>query len=140
MLAAKSAMFAKSLLSKPAAFQVPSQRVLSTAANLKVDGNQDKQVDSTIQYHVQKKYKIFSVFRFDNERDNKPHYEKYAIDLNEYVLFSCFSYIVVVLWFLMLFSRLRMSKTLLLLLEGFYILKITNILDLVVKVFVVLVL
>ena len=45
MLAAKSAMFAKSLLSRPAAFQVPSQRVLSTAANLKVDGNQDKQVD-----------------------------------------------------------------------------------------------
>ena len=88
MLAAKSTMFAKSLLSRPAAFQVPSQRVLSTAANLKVDGNQDKQVDSTIQYHVQKKYKIFSVFRFDNERDNKPHYEKYAIDLNEYVLFS----------------------------------------------------
>ena len=88
MLAAKSAMFAKSLLSRPAAFQVPSQRVLSTAANLKVDGNQDKQVDSTIYYHVQKKYKIFSVFRFDNERDNKPHYEKYAIDLNEYVLFS----------------------------------------------------
>ena len=52
MLAAKSAMFAKSLLSRPAAFQVPSQRVLSTAANLKVDGNQDKQVDSTIYTHV----------------------------------------------------------------------------------------
>ena len=52
MLAAKSAMFAKSLLSRPAAFQVASQRVLSTAANLKVDGNQDKQVDSTIYTHV----------------------------------------------------------------------------------------
>ena len=33
-----------------------------------------------VEYHT---YKIFSVFRFDNERDNKFHYEKYAVDLNE---------------------------------------------------------
>ena len=28
------------------------------------------------------------MFRFDNERDNKFHYEKYAVDLNEYCILS----------------------------------------------------
>ncbi|KAM7453616.1 hypothetical protein BLSTO_05635, partial [Blastocystis sp. subtype 1] len=73
MLATKSVTLAKGLCRNAGAFQVAAQRFLSATPDLKVDASQNKP----------KNYKIFSVFRFDNERDNKPHYEKYAVDLND---------------------------------------------------------
>lgn len=44
MLASKSMMFAKSLVSRPAAYQAAAQRFMSATADLKVNGNQDKPV------------------------------------------------------------------------------------------------
>ncbi|KAK8806162.1 succinate dehydrogenase [Blastocystis sp. subtype 4] len=73
MLASKSVMFAKSMCSKPATLQFAAQRFMSAAPDMKVNPTTGKP----------KNYKIFSVFRFDNERDNKFHYEKYAVDLND---------------------------------------------------------
>ena len=31
----------------------------------------------------QPSYKLFTIFRFNPDKDIKPHYEKYVIDLNE---------------------------------------------------------
>ncbi|CBK20110.2 uncharacterized protein [Blastocystis hominis] len=46
---------------------------MATTPDMKINATEDKP----------KNYKIFSIFRFDNERDNKPHYEKYAVDMND---------------------------------------------------------
>ena len=65
-------------------FQAVSQRTMATAVDMKINATESKPVNLLNAIDVQKNYKIFSIFRFDNERDNKPHYEKYAVDLNEY--------------------------------------------------------
>lgn len=31
----------------------------------------------------QPSYKLFTIFRYNPDKDIKPHYEKYVIDLNE---------------------------------------------------------
>ena len=90
MLASKSVMFAKSMCSKPATLQFAAQRFMSAAPDMKVNPTTGKPVIVLYVCNEQKNYKIFSVFRFDNERDNKFHYEKYAVDLNEYISFRWF--------------------------------------------------
>ena len=69
--------------------QAASQRFMATTPDMKINATEDKPVVVVIRFHLQKNYKIFSIFRFDNERDNKPHYEKYAVDMNEYNMLMC---------------------------------------------------
>ena len=79
-------MLVKSFTRQPFLLQSATQRLLATTPDMKINATESKPVDSKIVSYMQKNYKIFSIFRFDNERDNKPHYEKYAVDMNEYVL------------------------------------------------------
>ena len=84
MLASRVSFIARSVARQPFMLQAVSQRTMATAVDMKINATESKPVEAVSIFNLQKNYKIFSIFRFDNERDNKPHYEKYAVDLNEY--------------------------------------------------------